>query len=107
MTSRTYEIKKKIILNNDSKIFKNWNDFTGITQNDFLEGVKWLCEEEKDKNGKPVRTIGCSKDGKIVKLRRIYDRYGEFEGFFLYEGTQDGYYERYRDHVMLDPWDRV
>lgn len=107
MGNRLFEAKKKIILNNDSKIFNNWREATGISQEDFLEGIKWLCEEEKDKKGMDVRAMGCSSDGKIVKLRRIRDKYGEFVGFYEYVGSPFGSYNRYRGQVVLNSHDKI
>lgn len=39
-----YEIAKKIVEAGDSKIFKNWHEHTGVSKEDFLAGIEWLCE---------------------------------------------------------------
>ena len=78
----TYEIAKKIVEAGESKIFQNWNEFTGISAEDFLEGIKWLCEEpirypEGHKSaGKLRRELGIRKSGELVRLRRVYGKCG-------------------------------
>ena len=73
-----YAIAKKIVEAGDSRIFKNWHEFTGISQQDFLDGLKWLCEEPKRYPeghvfaGKLRRELGIRKNGELVRLRRVY-----------------------------------
>ena len=40
---------------------------------DFLEGIKWLEEDHRDENGKLTRELGCTPNGTLVKIKRIYD----------------------------------
>lgn len=75
-----YEIAKKIVEAGDSRIFKNWHEFTGITEQAFLDGLKWLCEEPQrypaghEYAGKLRRELGIRKNGQIVRLRRVYPK---------------------------------
>ena len=79
--SKRYEIFEKIVKAGDSKIFKEWHAEAGITQEDFLDGLKWLCDDpglEEDENGKrfkPLeRELGCHYKRGLVRLKRITDR---------------------------------
>lgn len=106
----TYEIAKKIVSAGDSKIFQNWHDFAGITEEDFLEGIHWLCEERRYPKGHKWagllrRELGCTKDG-LVKLRRVYTSDG-CGGWLctLYECRPMGCL--WRGYVSLSADDRV
>ena len=73
-----YEIAKKIVESGDSKIFKMWHDEVGVTQEEFLDGLKWLYEDpglERDENGsrvKPLeRELGCQYGRGLVRLKRV------------------------------------
>lgn len=81
----TYEIAKKIVEAGDSKLFLNWHLHTGISAEDFLEGIKWLCEEPirypaDDRNyyaaGRLRRELGIRRDGTLVHLKRTYGKGG-------------------------------
>lgn len=75
-----YEIAKKIVEAGDSKIFKNWHEHTGVSKEDFLAGIEWLCEEPKrypaDHRyaGLLRRELGICKNGQLVHLRRVYPK---------------------------------
>lgn len=79
-----YELLEKIVKKGESKVFKNWSQY-GVSMDNFLEGLKWLCEDpEKDYgNGKirMTRELGCNPKGELVKLKRVYDQNGEFVSF--------------------------
>lgn len=93
-----YEIKKMIVEKGESAIFKNWHEHEGITMEDFLEGLKWLCEDPRDERGRLTRELGCHK-GKVVKLRRVNNLITVF-----YE-VDSGL--RYGGYVSISARDRV
>jgi hypothetical protein len=67
-----FEIKKKIIESGDSKVLKEWQKHSAITQEQFLEAVEWVCGDPLDEKGHLTREIGLEPDG-IVKLNRAQD----------------------------------
>lgn len=75
MTMNSFEIKKKIVLAGDSRIFKDWAAHSTITMDEFVSALQWVCEDAMDKNGKLTREIALAPD-RIVKLRRVNDRLG-------------------------------
>lgn len=65
-----YEAKEKIVLAGESKVFKNWQELLpNITEEMFLEALKWVCEDPAKDGEKLTREIGLTKIG-IVKLIR-------------------------------------
>ncbi|WP_462333624.1 hypothetical protein [Limosilactobacillus oris] len=40
-----FDTKKKIVENGGSKIFNNWNEKFGISKDEFIENLKWVCED--------------------------------------------------------------
>lgn len=70
-----FEIKKKIVLAGDSRIFKDWAAHSTITMDEFVSALQYVCEDALDENGKLTREIALAPD-RIVKLRRINDRFG-------------------------------
>lgn len=73
--SNTFEIKKKIVLSGNSRIFCNWSEHSTITQDDFLSALEWLCDDPLDDKGRQTRELALAPD-RIVKLRRSYDSFG-------------------------------
>jgi hypothetical protein len=71
-----FELKKAIVYGGDSNIFKNWQEFTGITKEEFVAGLEWLCADPCDKHGRLTRELGCTQGRGIVKLVCTYDRTG-------------------------------
>ena len=57
-----FEIKKKIVLAGDSRIFKDWEAHSTITMDDFISALQWLCEDALDGNGKLTREIALAPD---------------------------------------------
>lgn len=70
------EIKKNIVLKGESKVFQNWHEFTGVSMEDFIAGLEWLCEEPVRENGKLRRELAIKKDGTLVYLNRHYSSAG-------------------------------
>lgn len=65
-----FEIKKKIVLAGESKVFKNWKQLLPtITEEMFLAALEWVCEDPAKEGEKLTREIGLTKTG-IVKLIR-------------------------------------
>lgn len=71
---KTLEIKKNIVLKGESKVFQNWHEFTGVSMEDFIAGLEWLCEEPIRENGKLRRELACRRDGTLLRLTRMYDK---------------------------------
>lgn len=65
-----YELCEKIVKSGNSKVFKNWNEFTGITEEEFLKGLKWLYGDDVLGEGISDKELGITKDGKLHKLKR-------------------------------------
>lgn len=84
---RLYSIKEKIVLAGDSKVFNDWHDNAGITQAEFLEDLRWLCNDPFP-SGKLSRELGCippskgSDKGTLVRLKRVLYNDGSFCGFY-------------------------
>lgn len=73
-----YDIKEKIVKAGGSEIFKNWHENAGITEEEFLDGLKWICESEFTERGQVIRELGCSRAKGLVKLNRVFDKDGNF-----------------------------
>jgi hypothetical protein len=59
-----------------SEVFKNWQKFAAITEEDFISGITWLWEDPARKSGTMTRELGCDVKRGIVRLRRITDKSG-------------------------------
>jgi len=65
-----FHVKEKIVKEGKSKILEEWQTLSSITDDDFLEALKWVCDDPA--NGGPsknslTRRIGLSAT-KVVKL---------------------------------------
>lgn len=76
MRRTNLEIKKNIVLKGESKVFQNWHEATGVSMDDFIAGLEWLCQEPIRENGKLRRELACRKDGALLRLNRVYDANG-------------------------------
>ncbi|WP_242363769.1 hypothetical protein [Limosilactobacillus antri] len=54
-----FDSKKKIVENGSSEIFNNWNEKFGISKDEFIENLKWVCEDPA--NGRS--TVTTKNDG--------------------------------------------
>lgn len=73
-----FDVCKKIIDFGRSEVFENWKTLAPITKDDFLDALRWLCEDPQDggvAKDKMTREIGLTPDG-IVKLSRSYGACG-------------------------------
>lgn len=77
-----FDIKKRLVLEGRSQIFKNWAEHSNITAEEFLENLKWVCDDPLDEKGLMTREIGLTPTG-IVKLQRVNSTLLGFEGFYL------------------------
>ena len=88
MAMNNFEIKKKIVLAGDSRIFKDWAAHSTITVDDFVTALEWVCEDSLGENGKLTREIALAPD-RIVKLRRSNDSFG-MTAFYEYPSDNGG-----------------
>lgn len=83
-----FEVKKRIVESGNSQVFNNWHENAGVSKEDFLTGLKWLCEDPEP-DGRMSRELGCQRDGTLVRLTRKYYDNGDFAGF--YDMSKTGY----------------
>lgn len=83
-----FEVKKKLVLAGNSRIFKDWAAHSTITMNEFITALEWVCEDALDENGNLTREIALAPD-RIVKLRRSNDRFG-MTAFYEYPRDNGG-----------------
>lgn len=120
-----YEIKAKIVKAGASKVFQSWNHYAGITMDDFLDGLKWLCDDPMDEQGRYTRELGCvrhpdagmSEDEKalwgevphtpgIARLYRLTRCYTQDGGCAFYD--EDGHiWGGTTDYASISAGDRV
>jgi len=65
---KIFEAKKKLVNEDKSEVFKEWNEFSGITKEEFIKGLKWLGLDPMvlvDGKERESREIGCKEDGKL------------------------------------------
>lgn len=65
---KIFEAKKKLVNEDKSEVFKEWNEFSGITKEEFIKGLKWLESDPMvlvDGKERESRAIGCKKDGTL------------------------------------------
>lgn len=122
--NREYEVKAKIVRAGASRVFQSWHDNAGISMEDFLDGLRWLCDDPMT-DGHLTRELGCIRragsgytpeqlailgdvqdDGTagLYRLTRSYYRDGSFEGFYDEDGRLWG---RGSDRASINRMDRV
>lgn len=84
-----FEVKKNIVLTGNSRIFNNWAEHSGITVDDFIAALEWVCDDPLDANGMLTREIALAPD-RIVKLRRVNDHRTGITSFYKFEGDNGG-----------------
>ena len=65
---KVFEAKKKLVDEDKSEVFKERNEFSKITKEEFLKGIRWLEADpmiEVHGKEKASRAIGCKKDGTL------------------------------------------
>lgn len=83
-----FEVKKKIVITGNSRIFNDWSAHSSITMDEFISALQWVCDDALDENGKLTREIALAPDS-IVKLRRVNDSLG-MTGFYEYPSDNGG-----------------
>lgn len=66
-TENGFNYKREIVLSGNSQILKNWAELTGISADEFLEALEWVCNDPLTEWGRITRKIGLTENG-IVKL---------------------------------------
>ena len=70
--SMRYQAIERKVRNEECKILNRWKTHSTVTDDEFLEGVKWILEDPFDERNRLTREIALSPTG-IVYLDRIYD----------------------------------
>ena len=83
-----FEIKRQIVLADNSRIFNDWAAHSTITMDEFVSALQWVCEDALDESGKLTREIALAPD-RIVKLRRVNGRSG-MTAFYEYPSDNGG-----------------
>lgn len=109
-----YDIKEKIVKAGNSRVFNSWHENAGISMEDFLNGLRWLCDDPMT-DGHLTRELGCIRRADsgytadqlaiigtvtqpaglgLHRLTRAYDKHGEFVAFYdegghIWGGTTD------------------
>lgn len=76
--------KKKLVESGRSRIYENWAKYQGITKEDFIAELEWLCKDERNAEGRLTRELGC-RYGKLHRLFRSYG--GGLTAFRNMDGT--------------------
>lgn len=76
--TNNFVIKERLVKSNRSKILSNWQQLCSwngydLSMEEFLENLKWVCEDPMDEYGGLTREIGLTKNG-IVKIKRVRDK---------------------------------
>lgn len=86
MSSKKFEIAKKIVEAGNSKVFNDWQSHIGCTQEEFLRELEWVYDDPFTAEGRVTRAMGIDKDGKICRLRYAYSAGGSFVGVYHMDG---------------------
>ena len=76
-------MEKTFIFNPNSKIFLSWCEHSTITEEEFVEALKWLHDDPYDNQGRMTREIGLAPEG-ILRLTRTYTDDGRC--YFYHDG---------------------
>lgn len=99
-----FEIKVKIVRNGGSRVFENWSSFSGISMEDFIEGLRWLCGDPMT-NGRLTRELGCKRgDSKLHRLKRVYNDFDGIAYFYDEDGCRWG---GAQDYASISAKDRI
>lgn len=102
----SYQEKAALIHEGKSRIFQNWHEHAGITQEEFLKGLEWLHDNPFYENGRRRKALGVWK-GHVCALLRLYCLDGDFEGFFHAEPFFGDCRHRYSGRVILEVDDKI
>lgn len=119
-----YEIKEKIVKSGNSRVFQSWHENAGITMEEFLDGLRWLCNDPMT-DGHLTRELGCVRRADsgytpeqleilgdveqpsglgLHRLARGYDNQGRFVGFYDEDGRL---WAKGGDRASISAHDRV
>ena len=122
--NRNYEIKSKIVKAGDSRVFNSWHENADVTMEDFLDGLRWLCEDPMT-GGRLTRELGCIRRADtgytpdqlallgnleqpagigLHRLTRAYYDSGDFAGFYDEDGAL---WAKGSDRASINLHDRV
>ena len=75
LNRRNLDVKKKIVLAGNSRIFNNWQKATHgkLTIETFFAGLEWLAEDPLDEKGRTTRELGLEGDGSVVHINRFFE----------------------------------
>ena len=107
MSSKKFEIAKKIVESRNSKVFNDWQAHIGCTQEEFLRELEWVYDDERTYLGKPTRAMGVSSDGKICRLRYVYYEDGTCAGLYYLEEPGYLYGSSQYGKVCISSHDRI
>ena len=89
---KRFERAKKIVEAGESKIFKNWHEFTGVSMEDFIKALEWLYTSELPTGQYDWHRLrfelGCTRSGELVKLRRSFE--GRDHSLTVFRRIDDG-----------------
>lgn len=113
--SHWHDIGTKIVREDGSKIFADWQTHFGTDKATFLDGLDWLGDDPLTESGKATRAIAPTEDGGILHLQvchGLLTAYRHMDGT-LYAGVRcyhtdpDG--EKWYDlqKILLQTLDRV
>ena len=99
--STNFEIKKKIVLAGNSKIFNNWKEHSSITVENFIDALEWLCEDQFDEYGRTTREIGLEPN-RVVRLCAIYDKLTGCAGYVDIEELKNSGLHKWWEGALFD-----
>lgn len=70
MNKYYFEVKKKLVEEDKSRVYQNWHEYQGINKEDFINGLKWLCDDPCDERGRVTRGLGCIHE-EVRKLKKV------------------------------------
>lgn len=68
-----YPTKEKIVREGGSAVFNSWSERAGVTEEDFLAGLRWLCGDPQT-GGLLRRELGCICDPETLPCKNETDR---------------------------------
>lgn len=82
-----FDVKMKVLKSGNSRVFKEWNRYCGIQEDEFIEALKWLAEDPRTPLGRPTRAVGITlnSDG----FNKVYaDKYPDRPKAFPYDDSK-------------------
>ena len=104
--SENLETKIKIVREGGSKVFEDWHKHFGVTEEDFVDGLRWLDEDPLNEWGRMTRELGCDEKG-LVRLTRVHDELGGFVGFYYRKEEYGDMLFLWPGHVSINASDRI